>query len=508
MGMNRRRFLAGTALGSAAIGTSCGSRDRPPNVVLCLTDQLRPFEIGCYGSPVVQTPHIDRLASEGVRFEVGVTNSPVCSPARATLLSGQYARTCTGSIRNVGSISSGRTRLLDPTLPEILRDAGYSTGHVGKWHVHVDPFLVGFDYAYYPVEIPHRYYGRAMREAHREPGRLSTDTGTEAVVEGFMPHAAGERMRAFIREHRDRPFLLNYSVSLPHMPIGPGNLPPRYVGLYGSEDVELRDNVYGSDGALSHDEWWFKVYTKWDYFWRTRNGAPDAPGDALPEGFSLRDLTAYYYGAVACTDDLVGDLLAALDENGVADNTIVVLSADHGELLGNHGTYNKDRLYEEAIRVPMVYRHPDGFGPGIADRQVASNVDVAPTVLESCGLPVSQHMQGQSLLPILRGHRPSLDFDGAFVEAAGYPGISYAMPYSMMGLRTPTHKYGIEVEEDDRTVREGGDVFHDLRMDPYELENLAGSGQQADRAQRLRRELLAWHRSTPWQQVRDELPHL
>ena len=506
--MNRREFVSRSTLGAAGFAAGCGEAVRPLNVVVCLTDQLRPFEIGCYGNPVVRTPHIDRLASDGFRFEIGVTNSPVCSPARATVLSGQYARTCAGSIRNVGSIGTQRTRLLDPTLPEILAQAGYSTGHVGKWHAHVDPFLLGFDYAYYPVEIPHRYYGRAMREAVREPGQLTTDTGIETVVEGFMPQAASDKMREYIRANRNRPFFLNYWVSPPHMPIGPGNLPRKYVGMYGRDDVVRRENVYDSEGNLFRDDWWFKVYTKWDYFWRTRGGAPDAPGDTLPDGFDLRDLTAYYYGAVTCTDELIGELMAALEENGIADNTIIVLSADHGELLGNHGTYNKDRLYEEAIRVPMIYRCPNGFRPSETASQVASNVDIAPTILDACGIPVPTYMQGQSLLPVLRGDRASLDRDYAFVEAAGYQGVSYAMPYSMMGIRTPSHKYGIEVEEDDRTIRDDAAVFHDLRSDPYELDNLAGRPMQADVADRLRATLTEWHRATPWLEVSDELPHL
>ena len=506
--MNRREFTSSSALGAAAFMAGCSGETRPPNVVVCLTDQLRPFEIGCYGNPIVSTPHMDRLAEQGCRFEVGVTNSPVCSPARGTVLSGQYARTCAGSIRNVGSIGTARTRLLDPTLPEILASAGYSTGHVGKWHAHVDPFLLGFDYAYYPVEIPHRYYERAMREAVRDADKLAADTGIETVVDGFMPQAASYKAREYIRANRDRPFFLNYWISPPHMPIGPGNLPKRYDGMYSREEVLLRDNVYDRDGNLFRDDWWFKVYTKWDYFWRTRGGAPDAPGDALPEGFDLRDLIAHYYAAVTCTDDLIGELLAALEENGIADNTIIVLSADHGELLGNHGTFNKDRLYEEAIRVPVIYRYPNGFGPSANTSQVASNVDIAPTLIEACGLAVPSHMQGQSLMPVLRAQRASLERQYAFVEAAGYQGVSYAMPYSMMGIRTPSHKYAIEVEEDDRTIRDDRAAFHDLRSDPYELDNLASDAEQFPEAARLRETLIAWHRATPWLEVRDELPHL
>lgn len=506
--MNRREFTSTSALGAAALMAGCSGEARPPNVVVCLTDQLRPFEIGCYGDPVVRTPHMDSLAAQGCQFEFAVTNSPVCSPARGNVLSGQYARTCAGSIRNVGSIGTTRTRLLDPTLPEILASAGYRTGHVGKWHAHVDPFLLGFEYAYYPVEIPHRYYGRAMREAHHEPGKLSSDIGADAVVEGFMPEAASAKAREYIRANRDSPFFLNYWISPPHMPIGPGNLPERYDGIYSPEEVSLRDNVYDRDGNLFHDDWWFKVYTKWDYFWRTRGGAPDAPGDALPDGFDLRNLIAHYYAAVTCTDDLIGELLAALEENGIADNTIVVLSADHGELLGNHGTFNKDRLYEEAIRVPMIYSYPNGFAQSTNLSQVASNVDIAPTILDACGVGVPSHMQGQSLLPVLKGQQTSLARDYAFIEAAGYQGVWYAMPYSMMGIRTPSHKYGIEVEADDRAIRNDRAVFHDLRSDPFELDNLAPKADQFPEAAQLRETLTAWHRSTPWLEVRDELPHL
>ena len=156
----------------------------------------------------------------------------------------------------------------------------------------------------------------------------------------------------------------------------------------------------------------------------------------------------------------------------------------------------------------MIYRYPNGLRPAETAAQVASNVDIAPTVLDASGLGVPAHMQGQSLLPVMRGDRRSLDRDYAFVEAAGYQGVSYAMPYSMMGIRSPSHKYGIEVEADDRALRNDRAVYYDLRSDPYELDNLAGQGAQPETANRLRGALLEWHRSTPWLDVSDELPHL
>lgn len=508
--MDRRHFLQATAgiTSSLALGgPSCGDAAHRPNVVVCFTDQFRAFEAGCYGHPVVQTPHIDRLADTGFRFDVGITNSPVCSPARANMLSGQYARTSAGSIENVGSIGTSRTRFPDPTMPEIFRAAGYETGHVGKWHVHHDPFLLGFDYAYYPVEIPHQYYGREMREAWREEAKLSTDTGEQAVVDGFMPQKASDKMREYIRSHKDGPFFLNYCISLPHMPFGPGNLPEKYIGMYDRNDVMLRDNVW-KNGELSRDEWWFKIYMIWDYYWRTRGGGGEIPSDQLPDGFDLRDLYARYYEAVTCTDDLVGELMAALEENGIADNTIVVLSSDHGDLLGSHDAYNKDRVWEEAIRVPMIYRFPDGWAQGETSAQVASNVDILPTVLAACEFDIPPHVQGQNLLPVIRQERAALERDYASVEVKGYTCCHWVLPRSQMGIRTPTHKYAIELEEDERAVRDDRWLFHDLRDDPFELNNLAAGSEQAALAAELRETVVDWHQATPWLKVEDNLPGL
>ncbi len=509
--MERRSFLQSTTGATAAValeGLSCGERGLPPNVVVCFTDQFRAFETGCYGHPVVETPHIDRLAEEGFRFDVGVTNSPVCSPARANLLSGQYARSAVGSIENVGPFGERRTRFPDATMPELFHQAGYDTAHIGKWHVHVDPFLLGFDYAYYPAEIPHRYYRRVMREARREQGRLSADTGEDKLVDGFMPQAASDKMRQYVRENRDRPFFLNYCVSLPHVPIGRGNVPDKYVGLYDRDDVVLRDNVF-QDGRMSRDEWWFKIYTIWDYYWRTRGGGGgELPTDRLPEGFDLRDLTALYYEAITCTDDLVGELMETLEENGITDNTIVILSSDHGDLLGSHDAYNKDRIWEEAIRVPMIYRFPNGWGHAETDKQVASNIDILPTVLDACDLSIPDHIQGQSLLPVIQGKRVALGRDYAMVEVKGYSCCDWVLPRSQMGIRTPTHKYGIELEEDERTVRDDRWLFHDLRNDPFELENFAKSDRQRELASHLRQITVDWNATTPWMQVNDNLPKL
>lgn len=450
-----------------------------PNVVVCLCDQLRSFDVGCYGNPVIRTPNIDRLASDGVRFDTAVSNAPVCVPARSCLLTGQYSRTCTGEVNNCADDppSPRRTRLVDPTLPERFKAVGYDTAAIGKWHVFTHPNLVGFDYALYPL-IPHRHYGQTYFE-DRAPG---------FVVDQFAPDFEMARVNEYIRSHRDRPFFLYYNISQPHMPLGPGNAPDRYLTMYDRDEIPMRPNVF-RDGRMVSDDRWFKTYTIWDYFWRRH----DLATDRLADGFDLRDLAAYYYGMVTCVDDQVGQLMESLSHHGLADNTIVVFVSDHGEMMGSHHMFNKGCLEEEAVRIPMLLRAPGRVRPSANTKHLATLIDVMPTVLELCGLDVPQTVQGRSLMPILRGERETVGDNVAFIETGGLH----------IGIRTPTHKYGMALSPDRTAIANGRVCFYDLSADPYEERNLADTGKQSDVADDLRARLMSWHESTPWLAVED-----
>ena len=177
-----------------------------------------------------------------------------------------------------------------------------------------------------------------------------------------------------------------------------------------------------------------------------------------------------------------------------------------GAALG--GRAERRTAKEEAIRVPMIYRFPDGWGRGETAQQVASNVNILPTVLAACGLDIPSHVQGQNLLPVIRQERAALDRDYAFVEVKGYSCCHWVLPRSQMGIRTPTHKYAIELEEDERVVRDDRSLFHDLRDDPFELNNLAAGSDQAALAAELRETVVDWHQATPWLKVEDNLPGL
>ena len=163
-----------------------------PNVVVCMVDQLRAFEVGCYGNSHIRTPNIDRLAERGVRFQTAITNNPVCTPARSCLLSGQYSRSCTGELGNVSDDPSCpiRRRLLNPTIAEHFRENGYRTALIGKWHVDPNPLLVGFEYALYPLNV-HRNYGQTFIE----------NDDWLPPVEQFAPEYEIDRVEHYIQNH-------------------------------------------------------------------------------------------------------------------------------------------------------------------------------------------------------------------------------------------------------------------------------------------------------------------
>ena len=447
-----------------------------PNIVICQCDQLRAFNVGCYGDPVVRTPAIDRLAAAGVRFETAVTNNPVCTPARSSLLTGQYSRTCTGMLGNVhqNPPNPSRVRLLAPTLPELLRDQGYRTGLIGKWHVDPQPQLVGFDTALYP-KVAHQYYGQTVFDEHAQP----------RIVEGFLEGFFGDRVRQFLMEPSPQPFFLHYNISPPHQPIGPGHLPPAYTQMYSREDVELRSNAL-LDGRLSDDPFWFNTYTSADYFWRHLRKEPQDPADIVPDEFDLVDLARLYYGAITCVDDLVGRLMDCLHKLGL-ENTIVVFLSDHGDNLGSHGLFNKNSLIEESIRIPLIFHDPRGCRAVTDTQHVASIVDVMPTVLELAGLTVPDHVQGRSLSPIIRGESAAAGPDRAFIETG-----------KMVGVRTSRHLYGQQYDEQNHSIAQGDVWFYDLADDPLQQNNLAGREEHLQVERLLRESLHEWDRDAAW----------
>lgn len=445
-----------------------------PNILFLLSDQLRPFELGCYGHPVIRTPNIDRLAAAGVRFEHAVTPNPLCTPARACLLSGQYSRTCTGMLGNVGDPEEQRRHFPETTLPELLQAAGYETRLVGKWHVGPNPRLLGFDDAVYPT-VHHRNCDQTYFD-----GR-----GGRWTQSGFGPDFEVARSCDFLCGPHDRPFFLFHNLCLPHMPYF--DVPDRHRRRYARGSLPLRPNTL-RDGRLYHNDEAFKIYL-YDFL-HYREKLPWA--DVLPEGYDLHSLYAHYAGMVDAVDAQVGAILAGLDASGQRDETIVLFTSDHGDNLGSQHLWNKHSINQEAIRIPWMVSWPGRLAPRVAGHHVASLVDVAPTLLSLAGLPAPAAMQGRDLGPVLQGEQPCVGDGAAFVENIG----------GEIALRTPTHLYGVQTSlragAPDRWPTEQPLAFYDLSVDPFEQHNLAATGEQSDLGRVLRTGVLEWNRTTPW----------
>ncbi len=451
-----------------------------PNIIICTCDQLAAYATGCYGNDFVRTPNIDRLAGKGMRFAQAVSSYPVCLPARSVLISGQYNRTCTGGRCNVVVHGegrdfypqypfSGRPHLKEQTLPEVLRGAGYDTATIGKWHIHSWPHDVGFDHYIIP------------RVNHCHTGQAFTENGSvEFVPPGYSVDYEADRLEQFLaaRGAGDKPFFMYYNISPPHCPFG--DAPEKYLKMYDPAEVPIRPNV-DLDTPLKDQERWFNIY-RWDFRYYTYM-LPETT--RLPAGYSLRHLTAEYYGLVTWVDDTVGRMLRVLDRTGLADNTIVVFTSDHGENLGSLGLVQKGGPNEESIRIPMIVRGP-GVTIGVNDSHVGSLVDLAPTLLSLGGLATPTHFHGRDLSALCRGvscdARPE-----AYVEHSWGAAV-----------RSLTHTYFLPFANAGHQLAGKPQQYYDMENDPYQMKNLAGADRLPGPAGELDRLLRVWDARTPW----------
>jgi arylsulfatase A-like enzyme len=436
----------------------------PSNVLLIISDQLRRQALSCYGDPNIKTPAIDALAESGARFTAASSTYPVCVPYRFTVQTGEYAHT-----RFIPSIE-WRMSPAERTLADEYNDAGYDTAYFGKWHL-----MGGFGHlpGYTVVKtsrspIPRRYQGRWQRfvgfDICNDPYDtycFTDDDPTPRKIDGYQTDGLFDMAIDYLRQPRDRPFAMVLSVEPPH-PLF--TAPPEYLERWRDRELTLRDNVDTS-----------KQYN-------TRG--PDSSG--------LLDDHRVYYAMIENLDDNVARLTAALDELGLRDNTVVALTADHGEHLGSHGVLAKQRPYEESIGVPLIISGPLSRGrPGAVIDTPTCTEDLFPTLLAAAGIRPRDPKPGADLTPLIRGDVADLDREGVLLEfvAELRPGMPFHEE-TWRGVRTRHAKYTVLGDT------HGGKPwqFFDLRRDPYEQQNLIDDPARAEdiaHHHRLLRELLA-----------------
>jgi arylsulfatase A-like enzyme len=390
-----------------------------PNLLFLYTDEQAVGTMAAYGNNRIQTPNMDRLASQGVVFERAYVSQPVCTPSRSTILTGLYPHT-NGCTQN--NIRLGEEVLC---LPELGDFSDYHAAHFGKWHLGDELFAQhnfaewvsiedGYIMSYGPGRDPKAncsYYHWLLQQGFTPN---TSTAGIRCFDRGFCarlpeqfskPAFLAQEASRFIRENKDCPFILYVNFLEPHPPFfGPRD------GQYNPDEVPLPPNFQDVPGP----EQPLKVRLLREFY----RGDEGAHGSPLPSEADWRRLIARYWGLCSQVDAYMGRILDTLVEYGLESNTVVVFTSDHGDMMGSHRLVGKCVQYEEAVRVPLVIRSPWLKG---APRRVAtpvSQVDLVPTLLDQLGQPIPSHLQGRSWLPYLEGGGPFPGED-VFIEWNG-----------------------------------------------------------------------------------------
>lgn len=419
MALDRREFLS-----LAAAPALLGQRTRRPNVLFILADEWRAQSTGYSGDRNVTTPVLDRLAAQSVNFVNAISGCPVCCPYRASLLTGQYPLTHGVFVNDVELKPNG------PTLAETFRRAGYSTGFIGKWHVYGSPDgNYGRRLAFIPPEKRFGFdYWKACECTHEYNHSLyyEGDDPTPKYWPGYDAIAQTEDACRIIEQKSSDPFLLLLSLGPPHFPYA--TAPERYQEMYRNRELKPRSNV---------------------------------PEDKRKEA---AEILRGYYAHMAALDDCLERILRTLEKTGAAEDTIVVFTSDHGDMMLSQGLTTKLYPWDESIRVPLLVRYPRKFGrKGRSIRAPISAPDLMPTLLGMCGVAIPDSVEGKDLSPgASRTSRDAafLNLPVPITEARRYGFAEYR------GLRTERYTYVRSIH--------GPWLLYDNERDPFQMRNLCG----------------------------------
>lgn len=501
---------------SLALPCTWGAAPRHPNVLILMCDQLNAAALGCYGGPV-PTPNIDRLAREGVRFDHAVCPTPFCSPSRASLITGLYPHKH-GIVLNVNrrdypAYDSPPTqegiKASDITTEKLLHAAGYATHHYGKWHL-MDETL-----PYYPdMYGEHHEYARELAPGFADVRKrdrtawmdwygwaLPTEqsAGFRQAVAALGDRWQKQKFAEFVTKLgrlqlpltqnfdvrvadktverivalRDRSFMITCSFNAPH---DPNVVPSPYYEMFDPTRIKLPANLGVIEDRFRND-WGRRIVVDL--------GEP-----------GLREFLRVYYAMIKLVDDQVGRILRALEASGQLDRTVIIFTADHGDMAGGHGMVWKSTgsFYDEIVRVPLLIRYPGILKPQRCELAV-DLTDIMPTLLELTGQPIPSGAQGQSLVSYLTGRK----------------GAPQARRYSFCervgGNRENTRKLDARTKgsfmvrgQGWKFIRyaDGTEYLYHLAADPGETANLAGAPAQQSRQQEMIAALQDWQQRTGW----------
>ena len=463
-----------------------------PNVIYIMADDLTTQAISAYGGlykDIAPTPNIDRLANEGMLFQDVLTTNAICGPARASILTGNYSN-LNGYYKNERGGKFDKTKW---TFPQEFQKNGYQTSLFGKWHLGTEP--QGFDVF--------KYHNSAGQQGHYW-NPVFNENGVDVKEKGYSTNLSTDFALEWLGEKRDvkNPFLMVLQYKAPHRPWEPDT---KYEKLW--DDIEMpypdtfNDDYKGRELTAGDTEMTMDYFSrrdmkletpkdlkgrekiKWEFY-----GAK--PGEIVkPENLTDEDARKWryqtyikdYLACVKSVDDNIGRVLKYLDANGLAENTIVVLTSDQGFYLGDHGFFDKRFIYEESLRMPFIVKYPKKIKAGSVNENIITNIDFAPTFVDLSDIKTKTAMQGNSFKSILFGKTPKSWQKSMYYHYYEYPYWHHVQPH--YGIRTQKYTlahfyYNIDVWE-----------LYDLEKDPKQMNNIISDPQYTNIVTDLKKQL-------------------
>lgn len=483
----KRQILIPTAATFAAV-SAFGAKAQRPNIIFIMTDDHTTQAMSCYGGNLVETPNMDRIASEGLRLDNCYATNALSGPSRACILTGKFGHV-NGFVDNAGIFD-----LSQQTFPKLLQKGGYQTAIIGKWHLISEP--QGFD-SYSILS------GAGQQGDYYDPDFL--ENGKQIHQRGYVTDIITEKALTFLDTcDRSKPFCLMVHHKAVHRNWMPS---PEHIGEFENHVFPEPDNLFddyrgrgrsaheqdmsiektlqtGADlkmvsreELLSHPKGGLskayrrmspKAQQKWDSVYSRR-------AERYAEGFSCREeLISWkyqqymqdYLATALSVDESIGEILEYLDKNDLTENTVIIYTSDQGFFLGEHGWFDKRFMYEECQRMPFVVRYPKMIKPQSTSSAICTNIDFAPTFLDLAGIDIPSDIQGRSMLPIFQ-HRGKTPKD--------WPQLAYYHYYEYPAVHSVKRHYGIRTPEW-KLIHFYNDIdeweLYDLKNDPHEMHNL------------------------------------
>ena len=471
--LSRRHFLSavGTSVlalslkGTQALAQPAKSK---PNFLFILTDDQRYDAMGFMGHPFLKTPNIDRLRYEGGWLKNAFCTTSLCSPSRASFLTGTYPSRHGIMANDMGfDFDFDKT----PSYHQILREkAGYKSAFIGKWHMGLfhDRPRPGFDYW-----LSFKDQGVYIDPSLNENGR-------EFTAKGYTTDILNEATLKWLDVNGSDPFCLYLSHKAVHQPFLPAE---RHKGMYAGKT--LKEPVSYSDPMTDKPLWQRALVKEWvKDCYRSRDYREEKPARQIPDSYPERKykfepFQRDYFECIAAVDEGIGAILDKLKALGQLDNTVIVFAGDNGYFMGEHRMGDKRSAYEESMRIPMLIRYPKMVKPGSTFEQLVLNIDLAPTFFELAGVDKPSWVQGDSMVRLFKG---SDDWRKSFLYSY-WVDINYPQYPRMLAVRTEDWKLVIYPDTDEKSE------LYDLKHDPYEMTNLIDDPACRAKAAELRREI-------------------